>query len=419
MGAFAIAPLLIWALSGAAGSRFSSLYSAFTSIGQLLALAGICLFASNLFMNARIVGTENYFGSLDRMYRVHHIVGAVAFIFLLFHPVFLSLSYLLISLQAAARFFVPMSNVAVLFGVIALGAMELLLIITFYIKVRYNTWKSTHKYLGLAFIAACIHILLITSDVSRNYALRSYIYSVMLVGVGSYLYKPILAKYTVKNLDYAVENVKQLNHDICQVTLKPSSSCIKHLPGQYLFVTFTSTALPHESHPFTISSSPSEKNIRLSIKAIGDFTSKIPHLRNGDIAQLDGPHGEFTSANYPASAQIWIAGGIGITPFLSMARSLGGKPTVSLYYSVKTDADAVFKEELIAISKKRKNFRVHINISSKDGHLDAVAIANSEPDMGKREMFICGPPGMMRTLKKQFIASGIKKQKIHTEEFSL
>src|SRR6185436_3048157 len=93
--------------------------------------------------------------------------------------------------------------------------------------------------------------------------------------------------------------------------------------------------ISNQFHPFSITSAPAERTLRITVKAIGDYTNALRRLLDeGAEAIVEGPFGSFSNAGLPQPRQIWAAGGIGVTPFLSMARSLGdGGPAVHFYYA--------------------------------------------------------------------------------------
>ncbi|MFA5953294.1 MAG: ferredoxin reductase family protein [Candidatus Pacearchaeota archaeon] len=407
-------PILIWIGMEPLSSRFSNLTSIFTNLGRIFALSGICFFALTFLLNTRLKFLENLFGGLDKLYKAHHVFGTTAFILILFHPIFLSIQYLVFSTNSAAMFFVPtISRMPVNFGIVSLAIMVVLLFFTFFVNLKYNTWKISHKFLVIAFILAVIHVLLISSDVSRNTFLKNYVFTIILIGIISLLYKTIFYKILKKRKKFIVEKVNKLNHNVLEIILKPEKDIKNYKSGQFIFVSFKQKGLK-EYHPFTISSSPSEDNLKLTIKESGDWTKKLNSLNVGTKAFVEGPYGKFYANEN--SEQIWIAGGIGITPFLSMARHSKIKSKIDLFYSVKDAKDAVFIEELNKLSKG--NFKVHIIYTSKGKRLTVEDIFK-RVEIKNKEILICGPVEMMINLKEQLLNKGVHNKKIHMEEFNL
>ena len=120
-------------------------------------------------------------------------------------------------------------------------------------------------------------------------------------------------------------------------------------------------------------------------------------------------------------AGIWIAGGIGITPFVPMIRSF--KPDngydVVLYYAVSEKKEAVFIELFSNLSTRLLNFRTTIVQTKSQGRLTAIQISEQIKDFRDRDIFLCGPPSMMKSLREQFNKLGIRNSHIFSEEFSL
>lgn len=412
-------PLVFWVTMQPLSTRFSTFTQTMTSLGQLFGLIGLAFFALTFLLNTRAKFLEDFFGGLDRMYIAHHTFGTIAFVLLLFHPLSLALKFLAISFRAAALFLIPGADLPVIFGEISLFMMEVLLIITFYIKLRYEKWRFSHTLLGIAFIAGFIHLLLIPSDVSRSPLLRIYMVSLALIGLASYAYRTILGKKLVSRYTYLVESVKRIRDNVVEITLNPEEERMNYLPGQFIFIGFEKGGVSREVHPFTVSSSPKEKNLRITVKASGDYTTTLPELKVGSVARVEGPFGRFTYKHYPDKEQLWLAGGIGITPFLSMAREMPAGKTIDLFYSVVKPEEAVFLEELEEISKKLKSFRVHLFVASKQGFLTAKYLQDQIPNLREREIFICGPKSMRDALTCQLEELGINGKYIHFEEFSL
>jgi predicted ferric reductase len=179
-----------------------------------------------------------------------------------------------------------------------------------------------------------------------------------------------------------------------------------------------SGAIGSESHPFSISSASAANNLQLVIKSLGDFTAKLKDLSPGLPVAVEGPYGKFSHLNILNKNQIWIAGGVGITPFLSMARSLDNNYQVDLYYCVNKPEEAVLLSELQEIAKT-KNLRVIPWYSSEKGYLNAGRILELSPDLNNRDILLCGPTAFMFSLKDQLRKFKIKRKNIHFENFQL
>lgn len=191
------------------------------------------------------------------------------------------------------------------------------------------------------------------------------------------------------------------------------------MPGQFAFVKIDSDGVLGQSHPFSISSTPSQTQVRFSIKQLGDYTSALSQAKVGQSVKIDAPYGSFSNKVVKSNRQVWVAGGIGVTPFLSMAASVDGSQQIDMYYSVKESKEAVYLKELQAIEAKNNNFRINLVDTTKSGYLTADKILTNIEDIDTTTFLICGPPAMMKSIRQQLKVKGVKNRSIHTEEFSL
>jgi predicted ferric reductase len=415
-----ISPIAVWAIMMPLSLRFSDLDTAATSIGQILGLAGIMLFSINLILTSRLKIFDKIFWGINKLYDYHRLIGALAFSMILFHPLFLVVKYLRFSLRDAAVFLVSFGPLNVLFGRIALYLMILLMVFTFYIAFKYQNWKLTHKFMVLVFVFALLHLLYIQSDVSRNNLLRYYIIFFAIFGLLSGFWRAFLSRFINKNYSYRVKSVKRVGEQVLAIDMVPLKESIKFNPGQFIFLSFKSKKISPEVHPFSISSAPGSDGIQVSVKSLGDYTADLKNIAPGDLASIEGPFGKFCYNYIPNNRQIWMAGGIGITPFLSMARSIKDNSCkIDLYYCIKNKGEAVFAEELSAISSKYSGFRLFVWCSDERGFISAGAVSKYSNNLSGKDIFICGPPVFMKSLKDQFAKSGVESKKIHWELFEL
>lgn len=165
--------------------------------------------------------------------------------------------------------------------------------------------------------------------------------------------------------------------------------------------------------------------IRLSIKALGDYTRSLQALQPGDRVTVFGPYGRFGDRSLASTRfQVWLAGGIGVTPFLSLAQQAAQaqRPIEGiLIWSVRERSDAVFIEELQDWIDALPRMRLELHVSTETGYLTADQLSASvgEDQLKAAEVFICGPAMMMQTITRQLVAFGMRRSRILTEDFNL
>jgi len=265
------------------------------------------------------------------------------------------------------------------------------------------------------FVLALLHVINIPSDVSANIILRSYILGLSALGLAVGFYRAFLRPVMKSDSAFEVKEVRRLNKDIVEVEMTPLGAPLVFEPGQFVFVKFTGRAIKPEAHPFSVTAAHGERDLKLVIKALGDFTAGLDRLKPGDRASVEGPFGKFTCRRAGAE-QIWIAGGGGITPFLSMARSsLPESVKIDLYYCVRKMEETVFLSELESIG----NIRTMPWYSDEKGRIDAKAILDSSGKLDGKDIFLCGPDDFMANLRDQFRTMGVPSKRIYWERFKL
>lgn len=414
-------PALLWFRATAQTPRFENFSAIMMSLGQLLGLAGMSLFAVNLLLSARLRWVESLFFGLNRVYSAHSRYGQIAFIALLFHPLFLAIRYGAGSWRNAAQFLLPSRNWPIDFGIAALWLMILLIILTIYAHLKYHIWKWTHKFFGFAFFLASLHVLLIPGAPIHYAPLRWYILTLSALGLLAYLYRSVFGRFFVRRFHATVSDLRSFPN-VTQITFAFAHKRMNFLPGQFVFIRFQDKTIGKEEHPFSIISSPEDETISIAVKNLGDYTSRLSALTIGTPVSIEGPFGRFSYLTTPSTQQLWIAGGIGITPFLSMARSLHLHPDyhVDLYYCVKNKNESVYIHALQEIERLCSGlFRVILFCSDSQGFVTAEHIAKMSSGLENKEFFLCAPPVMIHALTKQFLGRGVQARAIHSEEFSL
>jgi predicted ferric reductase len=420
--ALSVSPLLTWYFSlQPFSARFNNPFSFFTSLGQMASLVGFAMFSINLVLSTRLSFFEDYFGGMNRVYIVHHILGGIAFILLMIHPLLLASAYLTYSASEAAAFLLPSEDWARNTGIITLSLMMSILILTFYRTIPYHIWKKLHELLGFVFFIGMLHAFYIPSDVSRNPIMATHMFFFTVIGLAAFVYRTLLGRFFVRRYRYAVLSVRTLQSRIREVVLKPEGKVITSKPGQFLFISIRNGGITTEVHPFSISSTKPDGTLILTIKGEGDYTNSLGNVAKGAYALIEGGFGQFTYTNVSNKKQIWIAGGIGITPFYSMAQSLAATPdyVVDLYYSVHDQTEGVYLTEIRSLLASTPNVRFFPWITTVQGRLTADKINELSGSLQEKDFFICGPLPMMQSMRFALRRQGVKNKQIHTEEFSL
>jgi predicted ferric reductase len=169
-----------------------------------------------------------------------------------------------------------------------------------------------------------------------------------------------------------------------------------------------------------VSSSPSDRRLELTIKASGDYTSEIfEKLTPGVPAKVAGPFGGF-DYRQGGREQVWIAGGIGVTPFMSWIRSIDGgfDREISFYYSVAHREDALYIDEIRTVAAQHPSLRVHLVCAETDGMLKPADVLSAIPPGVTPWVYMCGPPPMMKSFATGLHAAGISRSHVRWEQFA-
>ncbi len=401
--AIVLATPLIWFPELAAKHDTIALFSQYLGIWALIAMAITQIIAT------RLTGIEAIFGGLDRSYILHKWLGIGALVAVLLHD---TIDAEMNGLGAET----VLTEVAETAGEISLYGLLILSVITVATFIPYHLWHWTHKFMGAFFALSAFHYLFILKPFSNGEPLGLYTGTFCLLGVLAYVYK-LLPDRMRPSKTYTVDTVTKVE-DTTSITLKPSGKPLNYKAGQFAFVTFESNGLS-ERHPFTISKAPSDDgNLRFTIATLGDYTYRLNKtVQSGLTAKVEGPFGRFINPA-PKHPQIWIAAGIGITPFVAWANALpDDHAPVTLHYSVRHAAQAAHLDELQEQAKRLKNFTLHVHETHTGQRLTIEDIASN--DLSKTKVFFCGPEAMRKSLVNGFKMRGLSSRSFHYEEFEI
>jgi predicted ferric reductase len=421
-----VTPLVLWVFTQPLDIRFQGRYLTLTSIAVLLAFAGTSAFALNLVLGARLRPVEALFGGLERMYKAHRLNGEIAFLLLLGHVVLILASRATISTSTALDLLQPSAGWTVLAGVLAFAGMAIAIVLTLFVRMGHELFVYVQRSFGIVFLGATYHVFTTEGARAASQALNLYMATLATLGIAAFVYRSVLGNLLVRRRAYRVAAVNRLDESVTEIVMEPRERPLTYEPGQFLFVNFREPFseqfppfLRNQFHPFSITSAPNEPRLRITVKAVGDYTRALRALKPATAAVVEGPYDSFSSSHLENKRQIWIAGGIGVTPFLSMARSPNGDaPAVDFYYCVEHQPEAHFLDEIRSIARERDDFRVAVVPRDREGFLTAERLAAENDDLAGADVLVCGPPAMIESLRSQLKARGLPGSQIHAEEFN-
>lgn len=410
-------------------------------MSMVLGACGYTWFIWQFILSARPKFIEVDFG-MDFLYRVHGVMAVIALALIFIHR--------FINEEAFENTFISTLGNVAFFMLLGISGITLLLMVTSFIHkiqpfrwikktadhirfFRYEHYRLLHNLSIVALIFILLHVLRTSSAQASLLVFNVYIFY-FIVAVLFYLYHKILKGFLLEDAGYLVKNVIQESPDMWRVQFESQNGYqMRYQPGQFGFFTFIGSGIKEEEHPFSLSSSPTDAYLSVTVKALGDFTSTLNQLQVGDKVLVEAPYGRFSYLNHPKEKEIvLIAGGVGITPMLSTLRYMKEKDTrrqVTLIWSMRQLSDYISRTEVEAIQQAMPNLTVipvvskEIHYTGEKGRLDVEKLQRlllpelqSPHEVG---YYVCGPLGLMESVVQDLKALGVPNKNIHYEKFSL
>jgi predicted ferric reductase len=403
-----------------------------TELGKNFALVGLTIIALQFVLASRLPFIAHFYG-LDMVLRFHKAMAVLAVLLLISHPVFI----------AAGK-----GNWRLLYGLampgpIWLGRIALLLLLAQAVTsifqrrlLPFEKWRLLHNQAVLILILVLAHSLVVGDDL-EHIAMQVLWGIWFVLATAAYVYHMFYRPAGSSRRPYRVKEVIRENHNVSTIVLQPppGEPPFFHLPGQFHFLRLyrNNRRYDGEEHHFTISSSPTQLDtITSTIKESGDFTATLGATRPGDTVHIEGPYGRFSFLLHSLRKDlVFIAGGIGITPLMSMLRFLRDTRSdrkVVLLNANRREEDIIFREELAAmVNGKHPRLRV-IHVLTRPtpawkgeyGLIDHGMIRRyCGIDIRGMEFYLCCPPGMMTKLERELKTLKATPDQIHSERFWL
>ncbi|MDP2356230.1 MAG: ferric reductase-like transmembrane domain-containing protein [Beijerinckiaceae bacterium] len=301
------------------------------------------------------------------------------------------------------------------------------------LKLEYGLWRYAHvAFATLGFGAAVAHILGVGNYTSTPTKAALWLV-VTLSWLCLILWVRLFKPWRQMQTPYRVQEVRPEAAGAITLVLEPDGH--EGMPtfkaGQFAWLTIGANPFLLREHPFSIASAPEAlPRLCFGIKALGDFTSRLRDIAPGETAYLDGPYGVFSVDSFPhAAGYAFIVGGIGVTPAISMLRSLaarGDRRPLWLFYGNNSLEDVIYGEELDDLASRLDLRVIHVvkeppeGWEGESGFLDGDILARHlVDDKSGLVFFLCGPPPMTKAAREALLRLGVRADSIRAEIFEL
>ena len=367
----------------------------------------------------------------DTIWQFHRHMGLVALAFVLAHPLLLGAidretwTYLdpTVDWMRATALWAATISLCLVVGV-SLWRERL--------GLSYEWWRISHGALAsLVVLIGLAHITQVGHYV-RSIWHQGYFGLLVLGALGFLAYVRIGKPLLTRRVPYTIAGIREEPGDVWTLSLAPDGhDGLRFEAGQYAWITLADSPFTLQQHPYSFSSSAERQDrVEFTIKALGDFSRSLGERDVGGRAFLEGPYGTFVFTSPASRGAVFIAGGIGITPFVSMLRTLADRHDprhVVLFYGNERVEDIVFRDEL-----ERLKTALHLDVhhvlekpppdwDGMSGFITDEIIARHLPEQGRAdfEYYICGPEPLIDAAEHALISQGMPLDRLHSERFAI
>jgi len=400
-----------------------------TEFAAAIGYSGLAMMGLQFGLTARFRFVTEPWGE-DVIYHFHRQISLIA--------VGLVAAHALIMLVARPDLFVVPRSLGdipwgAVFAFIALFALIALVVTALWrveLGVRYELWHAGHITFALVAVAGGLLHMVGWAFYLADPWKRALWIALTIFWIGLLVYVRIVKPLFMLRRPYRVAEVRKERGDTTTLVMEPLGHAgFRFTPGQFGWLTLWSSPFKITAHPFSFSGSAEAPGgrVEMTIRNLGDFTAAIPTVTVGQRVHLDGPYGAFT-IGHPADMHVLIAGGVGVTPMMSMIRTLadrGDPRPVTLLYGSKDWDSITFREELEALKSRLDLTIIHVLTNPPEGwrgergRIDAdVFRRHLPPPHADHEYFICGPGVMMDAIEQALGELRVPMSKYHSERYS-
>ena len=395
--------------------------------GQVLGMVAGCLLLLQIILSTRLKCLDRIFG-LNRLFKFHRITGIMIACLVIIHPILLFLP--------EDRIFIPLQ---LRYWPEFVGLFLLLLITATVIsshwrdrlRFSFHRWRPIHRSAAVVIVTAFwVHVLSVSSTFEQKLPKMLAFCAMGLCGL--LVFWILTRTLRSRRSSFLVSAIEPAGEDaVCLKIVSTTNHMPAYLPGQFGFITIFSPHISKEEHPFTIASAPTRHaSLEFIVRTTGDWTGQLENIQPGDRVSLNGPFGLFSHLQLSKKNEIiMIAGGIGITPMLSMLRLMAGsndQRKITLIWSNQARKHIIFPDEFQNMEAQLKGLRIfHVltrdpEFSGEKGRLDRPKLKRLTSKCSRSSaIFVCGPNRMMKEVHHCLVSLRFPRRMIFMERFSL
>lgn len=428
-------PAYWWAVDGGLHDLISGA-TAFTSLGRLTGLVASVLLLVQVLLMARIPVVERAWGQ-DRLTRLHRIVGFTSFTLLMAHIALISVGYAAGSLLQAPGMWWTLTLNSPGMLLATAGTLFLCLVVATSIRaarrrLRYESWHLLHLYAYLGAGLVLPHQLWTGAQFLNRPGATVFWWSLWGAAAGAVvLWRIALPLARSVRHDLRVTSVVRESEDTVSVYVTGRRlDRLRTLPGQYFHWRFLQGSGWTRANPYSISSAPDGRSLRVTAQVVGDGSRRLAQVRPGTRVLAEGPYGRLTERARTRPRVLLIGAGSGLGPIRSLAEGLDYAPGQAMLLARGHDA-VPFADELEALTQER-GLEVGVLAGPRraaDSWLpslpglpaqidDARAVLGWVPDLRDRDVYVCGPDAWMDVVRRSLLAAGLPPAQFHHESFS-
>jgi predicted ferric reductase len=410
----------------------STLGDQFTAVGRLTGLLGSYLVLVQLLLMSRLRTLDRAIGMQD-LTAWHRDGGAFTVILLLAHTVFITLGY---QEQAHTGFLhqswvfirqypdLLMAYVSLaLFvgiGVISVRAIRA--------RMGYETWYYLHFYVYLGLGLSFAHQFATGQEFAGDLAARVFWSALYIAAIVALLYGRVWQplRFNVRHRLRVVHVAPEGPGVVSVYVGGRRMDEVAAKPGQFFRWRFLTNEGWWQAHPFSLSAGPRTAlraaephaaTLRITAKALGDHSGSLRRLRPGVRVLAEGPYGGFTADRRTRDDVLLIAGGIGIAPIRALLEELPAGRAV-LIYRARRPEDLVLRNEIDQIAAATGTRVIYLAGAPRSA-LSPAGLAARVPDVADRDVFVCGPAGMVQAVLGSLRRLRVPRRQIHTDPFQM